>query len=221
MGADYLTRHKAGKWAFNEDVAKSFSVIAKKNIPHYKIVIEKGVQIAKRLFPNNFDIKIIDVGSATGNTIEAFLKAGFKNVFGVENSPIMMKYSLHKKRVILSEHFPLDKKYFDMVVANWTVHFIDERYKYLKDIYKSLHKNGYLILTDQVSSSQCVFDMYHDFKRKQGVPEDEIARKAAAVKGILVTKPLSWYLSALKKIGFSEVEVIDADWRFVTMLCRK
>jgi tRNA (cmo5U34)-methyltransferase len=220
MQEKYFTKHKAKEWEFDADVADSFDVIAEKNIPHYLIVIDKLVDFTKKAFPNNYNINIIDVGSATGKTLDAFICAGFKNIIGVESSQAMKNISLHKDKIFVSKVFPKNKK-FHIVTACWTLHFIRERYNYMKEIYNSLEDGGYFILTDKMSHSPEVLDLYHDFKRKNGVPEDEIVRKAAAIEGVLVTKPISWYFRTLKKIGFSSVQIIDADWCFVTLLCQK
>ncbi|MCF7843917.1 methyltransferase domain-containing protein [Candidatus Gracilibacteria bacterium] len=213
---------KLTQWSFNKKVAQNFDKIAEKNIPRYQAVIDKCLLITKKTFPGDLNIKIIDIGSATGRTLDIFIKSGFKNVYGVENSKHMINMSKHKERVIFSDNFPRDMSdYFDVVTANWTLHFIKRRKQYIKDIYSSLKKGGFFVLTEKISTSSFIHNRYHDFKRKQGLTEKEILDKEISLKGVLTTKPLSWYLNTLKEVGFSEVEIIDTDWCFVSILCRK
>ena len=217
----YLTKHKPKNWKFDSEVAKNFDLIAEKNIPSYKKVINKSLLIAGRVFKNDLGINIIDVGSAIGYTMDVFYKNGYINVFGVESSQDMIDSSLHKDKIILSEKFPKKKKFYNLVIANWTLHFVKERKKYLKDISDSLSTNGILILTEKMSVSDVVHDLYHDFKRSKGVSDKEIDRKRQAVENILITKSLQWYFKTLKDVGFKELEIVHADWCFVTLLCKK
>lgn len=210
-----------GSWEFNAEVSKNFNIIAKKSIPHYEIVIEKCLQITKKAFPDIKKTKIIDIGSAIGHTLDVFIKAGYENVYGVESSKYMIQNSKYKEKIFFSDSFPKDKKYFDIIIANWTLHFINKRKQYIKDVYSSLSKGGYFIATDKMLTSAFVNEMYHDFKRHQGLSEEDIEKKALEIKGVLVTKPLSWYLETFIEVGFSEITIIDTDWCFVTILCKK
>ena len=209
-----------GKWKFDDKVASQFDAIARTNIPNYESVLEKCVMIAKATFPDTEHARIIDVGSATGNTLQKFREAGYAQVFGVDSSKAMLARSRVKENLIHSETFP--KKYgpFDLVLANWTLHFIKEREAYLHDIYDSLTEKGILVLSERMKSSDIVYKQYHTFKRSMGLSEQEIREKEAAIEGVLVPYPIEWYFETLKEIGFKKVEVIDAAWCFNTMLSR-
>lgn len=208
-----------GTWAFDSATADEFDTIARKNIPNYETVIQKCVHVAESAFPDKKAV-IIDVGSATGYTLDRFEEAGFEFVYGVENSEAMIRHCKNQTRVILSDSFPshLD---FDMVLANWTLHFIRERDEYLADIFAHMREGGILILTDKMQASPFVHDRYHDFKRAQGLTEEQIQKKQAAIEGVLVPYSLEWYLDTLKGIGFREATIIDGSWGFVSLLCFK
>src|SRR6185437_6578227 len=140
---------------------------------------------------------------------------------GVDSSKAMIERSRLRDKVFHSNSFPTQHAPFDMVLANWTLHFIPERGAYIKDIKNSLNDSGIFILTDKMSSSKFVHDQYHDFKRSMGVSEEEIARKEASIKGVLETRPLEWYFDTLEKTGFRDIEVIDAPYCFATLLAFK
>ena len=181
---------KEGTWTFNEETAVQFDTIARSSIPHYEEVIEKSLGIALALFPVRDQVKIIDVGSATGYTMARFRDAGFSQMYGVDDSPAMLRKSRVQEHLILSKAFPKDRGPYDMVLANWTLHFIRERKAYLQDIYDALAEDGVLLLTDKMQTSGFVHDRYHDFKRSMGLSEEHIAYKAAAIQGVLIPYPL-------------------------------
>lgn len=211
---------KSGSWQFDDQVAKIFEGHALASIPRYKEVIGMCVEIASKAYPKK-DCRVLDVGSAIGHTMHEFHKAGFTDVWGVEKSESMIKESQHKENVIQSETFPKGQKPFHIVCANWTLHFVKERKAYLQDIFNGMEKDGFLILSDKTQGNPFILDLYHDFKRRNDLTEQEIADKAASLKGVLEPYPIAWYLTELKNIGFSEVNVINGYYHFTTFLARK
>jgi len=201
-------------WKFDEEIAKNFLSIAEQEIPDYHRVIEKTVQVINKCgFQNP---RIIDVGSATGETLKRLYREGYRNLYGVENSKAMLDCSFDKAALILSEHFPVDKGPFDVVIANWVLHFVNERDEYLQMIKRALSHNGILILTEKLVSSSLAHSLYDDFKRHNGMTDGEIANKRERLKGVLTPCSLIWYLEALRKSGFGSVDIINANSVFVT-----
>ena len=211
----------AARWTFDADVARHFDDIARQNIPNYTTVIARCVELAKDVFANRPEARILEVGSARGRMLSCLIDAGFKNVFGVESSPHMIDVSAHKERVTQSSTFPSALGAFDLVLANWTLHFVPERAAYIDAIFKGLNSGGWFVLSERMRGSPESYRHYHDFKRKQGMTEQEIIDKEASLQGVLEPRPLGWYLETLAKTGFVDVEVIDAAWCFNTLLCRK
>lgn len=204
-------------WVFDESVAKRFQQEAEAHIPAYHKVIDMCVEFANKNLKKND--RIIDVGSALGYTIKKFVDAGYTNIAGVDNSRAMIDNSIFPNLVIESNSFPKDE--YNLVIANWTLHFIEDKYAYLNDIYKSLNYNGYLILSDKLQQSIIVKDAYYEFKRKNGVTEEYIRQKEKDLVGVMHSVTLGWYTNKLHMVGFSTVEVINADLGFVTFLCKK
>lgn len=210
----------ASSWSFDESVAQRFQTEAETHIPDYARVIDLCIDLTKQVYDTNLDVSIIDVGSALGNTMDKFIEQGYSNVFGVDNSEAMIKSSKYPDLTILSNNFPVDKEY-DVVLANWTLHFINEREEYLRDIYNSMSTGGLLVLSDKMEHSQEIENLYYDFKRANGVSEEVIQKKKLALVGILTTRPLQWYLDTLKTIGFSGIQVVNSKFMFSTIYARK
>jgi SAM-dependent methyltransferase len=207
---------ETGTWCFDSSVAERFSEIAGREIPDYHRVIEKTVRVIKRV--GHINSKIIDVGSATGNTLRALYNAGYRNIYGVDNSTNMLSKSFKKATLIHANDFPKEQGPFDFIIANWVLHFISNREEYLRDIRDSLTINGILIITEKVSSSSLAHELYYEIKRDNGVSEQAIQKKRRQIEGVLIPFPLSWYLETFTKLGFKYIDVINANTVFVTFL---
>lgn len=206
-------------WVFDDEVAQRFQLEATTHIPDYNRVIEMCLDYTKQVFLSDTSISIIDVGSALGNTIDCFIRNGYSNINGVDSSQSMINSSKYPERVTLSSKFP--KGNYNVVLANWTLHFVKERKQYLQDIYDSLSDEGMLIISDKMDFSIETENLYHDFKRKNGVTDEVILQKRAALFGVLVTRPLQWYIDTLKEIGFTQIQVINSRFMFNTIYARK
>lgn len=203
-------------WVFDNTIAERFQHEAETNIPSYHTVIDKCLTFSTKHLAKS--AKIIDVGSALGYTMSKFINAGFNNVMGVDNSIAMIEKGMHKSLVICSNTLP-DYKY-DLVMMNWTLHFVQDKKAYLTTIYNSLDENGYLILSDKCLQTDIVKDMYYDFKRSRGVSEEYIKQKEQNLIGVMHSVPIDWYLKTLRELGFA-VDIIHADFGFITFLCKK
>ena len=217
--SDYQGATDTGTWVFDEKVASKFSLIARQNIPNYLGVQRKCLDVAHKICTP--DDKIIDVGCATGETLLLLRANGFTNLYGVDNSQAMVDAaSRSNSTIVLSETFPDDLGPFKMIMANWTLHFIERRHDYITQMYRSLQPDGALVLTDKMASSDLTRKLFHDFKRERGMTEEQIASKEKAINGILTSRPLEWYLDILRSL-FRQVDVLDASYGFVTLLALK
>ena len=217
--ADAPEIHVAPTWVFDETVARRFQQEAETHIPDYQRVIDLCMDYTQQVFGDSKDIAVVDVGSALGHTMDKYITEGYTNVTGIENSENMIKASKYADRVTLSNTFV--KEPYDVVLANWTLHFVEEREQYLKDIFESLRPGGMLMVSDKTDHTIETENLYYDFKRANGVPEDVIQKKKVALIGVLVTKPLTWYLETLKDIGFSDIQVVNSRYMFSTIYARK
>jgi len=210
----------APAWQFDQSVALRFQEEAENHIPDYQRVIDLGLEILAKNYGSRRDLDIIDVGSALGHTLQTLAAAGYASVWGVDNSEAMRNQSWRPERVFLSSHIKLGRTW-DVILANWTLHFVAERAEYLEDIFTSLNPGGTLIISDKMTHTQLQEDLYYDFKRRNGVAEAVIQQKRQALVGVLTSLPLDWYLSTLKRLGFSDVEVVNSRYMFHTIHARK
>jgi len=207
-------------WKFDQHVANSFDTIAQKNIPDYERVLKLSIDYIKMLKIKT--PRIIDVGCATGNTLQLLAKNGFKNLVGVDNSQQMLdKVSVQYAELICSDHLPVNVDPYHVVLANWTLHFIEQREEYLRSIYDALHDGGILILTEKTQASAITTSLYKQFKLDSGMTKQEIMEKEQQLQGVLVTYSADWYLMVLSSLGFQQVDVVNARLGFVTFLARK
>jgi len=212
-----LVKNSDVKWSFDSNVAARFQKEAQDHIPDYTRVISLCIRAANKRIKKGE--AVIDVGSALGYTLDRFNEAGYFNLYGVESSTDMIANSSFRDRIILSDKFP--EGMYKFVMINWTLHFIVEKLEYLQSVYNNMQSGGTLIVTDKTTQSTELKDLYYDFKRTNGVSEEYIKEKEAKLKGYMYTVPASWYAPNLEKIGFTDVEVLNANLGFVTYMCRK
>ena len=205
-------------WEFNKEVADRFEDEAKNNIPDYDRVINLCLDIAKIKLPQY--PSLIDIGSATGITVEKFIDNGFLHTYGVESSEAMIEKCRYKQMIVHSDKFPVGIR-VNMAMANWTLHFIKERKQYIQDVYKGLYDDGIFILSDKTTQTKEIKDLYYQFKIANGVSEEYIVEKEQQLKGYMDLYPVEWYIDTLKEVGFKNIQIINARLGFVTFYCEK
>lgn len=206
------------QWEFDAEVAGRFQREAETHIPDYQKVIDLSIEIIQNKFKRT-DLNIIDVGSALGHTLECLKNKGFNSIHGVESSSSMIEKSKFKDKIIHSRFFP--KGEFDVVLAHWTLHFVKEREKYIRDIYENLKEDGILILTDKMSQDTVSKDLYYKWKVSNGVSLEIIKEKEQKLVGILDSLPIEWYLDTLSRVGFKKINLVNSKFNFNTLICSK
>lgn len=219
--APFDTTVERKQWSFDNKISQYFEQHARQHIPRYDEIIDQCVTICQRKLDRAS--KILDVGSATGETIRRLHAGGFDNLVGVESSKSMLDKVRDNNLAnwIHSNQFPDQHAPYQAVLCNWTLHFIKNKLEYLAKIYQGLDNSGFLILTDKTSNSGLELELYHDFKRSMGVSESDIANKAHSVKDIMFINSPTWYMSALTDIGFSDIKIINASPCFTTFMATK
>ncbi len=212
-----INKAKNLSWSFNKDVAIRFQTEALQHIPDYHRVINLCIEVANHFLSTQ--ARILEVGSARGYTLKLLSKAGYLNITGVESSPDMIKGCYHSDRVILSEKIPVGN--WEMILMNWTLHFIHEKEDYLKSVYNALSPDGILIITDKMNQSPETEILYNKFKIDNGVSLEVIEKKKKSLQGVLTTRPIDWYLSVLSALNFKEISIINARLGFITIMAKK
>lgn len=206
-------------WKFDSKVAEVFPTHARQHIPNYDQVIKHCIDVANLHDKNS---KIIDVGCAVGETLIKLQQHGFTNLYGVDYSQSMLdRCPSNIAKLICSDNFPTEHAPFDIVLMNWTLHFIKNKVEYLCDIYNSLPPDGILILTEKTSNDQLPLEFYHQFKRSNGVSDQEIKQKAQSLESVMHYNDVPWYFKHLLEIGFTKVYIFNAHWCFTSFIAIK
>lgn len=202
-------------WKFDSEIANVFSDHAKKHIPNYDLVIDKSVEICKTKSKSSH---IIDVGCATGETLRRLNYSGFTNLYGVDNSKDMLEKCPISVATYYCEN-QLPPNDYDVVIMNWTLHFIRDKESYLESIIENLSDTGIFILSEKTSTDDFAKKFYYDYKRRHGVSDQEILDKEQSLKNVMHVNDIEWYLSTLKKVGFKNTHIFDAHWCFTSFVC--
>jgi len=202
-----------------DDLAEVFSSHARQHIPNYDKVISKSLEICSDY---SKDAAIVDVGCAVGETLVRLHDRGFTNLYGVDDNSRMLKLCPKNLGItyIQDNSFNLEHN-FDVVILNWTLHFIENKERYLKKVKHRLNSGGKLIITDKTSKDEYPIKFYHNLKRLNGVTEKQIIEKQQNIEQIMHINSPEWYLSTLKNVGFTDCYIFDADWCFTSFVCSK
>ncbi len=211
--------NKEGCWKFDSIVAENFSQIARTSIPDYDRVINLAIKIANKVVEKKS--KILDVGSAIGHTLECFYNEWYYNIFWVDSSDEMLKRSFNKATLIKSDIFPAEYGKFNYITANWTLHFIIDRKKYIELMFESLEEGGYIFISEKITSSIVCSEMYNDFKYDMWLTKKQITDKEKSIKGVLVTNSIEWYIDIFRQVWFSSIDIVNAYPSFCSFLLKK
>jgi SAM-dependent methyltransferase len=206
------------QWKFDHSVADIFVDHARQHIPNYETVIAKSINLAN--FALDKSAKILDFGCATGRTLEQFDQAGYHNLYGIDSSQAMLDKCTVTANYLCANTVPADYEDFDMILANWTLHFVDDKTAVLDRIVSALKPASYFIVSEKISEDPLLIDMYHEWKFAQGVSREAIEIKKQTLDGVMKPQSNSWWLETLNK-RFDHVSVMDADWCFCSYLCIK
>ena len=240
MARDTLFEKNAAaeKFEFNERVADVFDDMLDRSVPFYKQVIEMTAEILNRSL--RAGDTVYDLGCSTGTTLIALAaKLDTENLrfVGIDNSKAMLDKAIRKAEMFSLadriEFQEMDITQTDLsgaggIMLNYTLQFINPsiRVQFLKTVYNGLRSNGVLILSEKVVSrdtyfDQQFFDSYHQFKRRKGYSELEIANKREALENVLIPLTIQENCDLLMQAGFSRVEPFFQWFNFVSILACK
>jgi hypothetical protein len=120
-----------------------------------------------------------------------------------------------------SYHTEIPNKKFKAVIANWSLHFNFNKEEIISSISASIDKGGFLFLSEKTIQHDYTKDRYYQLKIQHGVSQDEIKSKEKSLEGVMNIDSIDWYFKKLKKFGFKKIDIIDADWGFVTLIAFK
>jgi len=202
------------KFKFKQ-IANSYYEHVSKHIPNYDRVINKSIEVCQLY---NSNANILDFGSANGQTLQKLYNQGFTNLHGVEIERTMRAVS---PKLVAGYYEQMPNLQFSVILANWVLHFVEDKISLLEQFYRQLEPNGSLIISEKLSTDPIIKSFYYERKREQGANEQDIITKEKSLKGVMHIENLSWYINQLNIIGYRQIEVIDGDWGFISLLVKK
>lgn len=205
------------EWQFDNSVAKIFANHARQHIPDYDNVIDLSVSLCEQYYQKNDPI--LEVGCAIGETITRLHKSGFTNIHGVESSsPMLSECPKNIATYYHTAYFPNTDTKFKAILCNWTLHFMEDKISYLKEIRSNLSDDGMLVLTEKTMNDGLALEQYHKFKISSGVSPEEVRQKAESLKHVMHVDSIEWYFNNLRALGFGKIYIASANWCFTTFV---
>lgn len=208
---------------FDAQVSTAFDDMVQRSVPFYPELQRMTVELAQSFAKPG--TSIVDIGCSTGETLSLLARAlpDDLTLIGIDNSEPMLEEARKKlsnagtlSRCILRNqdiNEGLHEKNVALVTMNWTLQFVRplQRDFVLKSIHDSLIPNGALIimekvLTDHSLLSRLYISHYHDFKKRNGYSESEIAEKRERLENVLIPYRIDENIQLLKRNGFSMVD---------------
>ena len=224
-----------GGWEFTSEVAESFDTHVRKSIPLYDEVQQMTVDMSEWFVKDNS--VVYDIGSSTGETIYHLMKKhrNKKNVrfIGIDKSRMMVKQAQRKVAAANIKFLHQDImqtafKESDLCISLFTMQFltISERIQILQKMYECLNMGGAFIMAEKIQAEEGRFndlwmELYWDFKKKQGLTDDQILHKARSLRGVLIPMTLTENIKLLKMAGFTNIDVFFKWYNFAGLLAIK
>jgi tRNA (cmo5U34)-methyltransferase len=234
----FNTKDSAGKFEFNERVAEVFDDMLDRSVPFYKQVIEMTAEILGSSL--RAGDAVYDMGCSTGTTLlhlARILESKNLKFIGVDNSRAMLNKALRKAEMfsmadrILFIEQDITRADFSGaggVILNYTLQFINPsvRLGFLQKIHKGLRPGGLLILSEKVVSRHKEFnkqflDSYHQYKKRRGYSELEIANKREALENVLIPLSIQENMDMLLQAGFNRTATFFQWFNFASLVACK
>jgi tRNA (cmo5U34)-methyltransferase len=234
----YATGAVEEDFTFNDRVAEVFDDMLNRSIPYYRTVIDGMAQLlACRLAPGS---TLYDLGCSTGATLLELARRlpdmGFHYI-GIDNAPAMLdkarrKSAMFNKSAVLQ--FKEDNvtscplPHATGIICNYTLQFLRPltRQTFISRIYEALPEGGLFFLSEKTIShasrlNRDFIEIYHNFKKKQGYSELEIAAKREALENVLIPFSLDENIALLRQAGFEEIETFFKWFNFTAIVALK
>ena len=225
-------------FAFNDRVAEVFDDMLNRSIPYYRTIIDGMAQLlACRLAP---EATLYDLGCSTGTTLLELARRlpdrGFHYI-GIDNAPAMLEKA-RRKSAMFNKSEVLHFQEGDItccplplaagIICNYTLQFLRPltRQAFVRRIFDALPEGGVFLLSEKTIShasrlNRDFIEIYHNFKKKQGYSELEIAAKREALENVLIPFSLDENIALLREAGFEEIETFFKWFNFTAIVALK
>lgn len=233
-GAPHVTARDevraSGRWEFDGAVTDVFDDMLARSIPGYAVMRETTSALAARYVARAPAGRVVDLGCSRGRALLPIAER-----FGTSRRYVAVDRSAPMRAaasVTLAEYvaagvcevrdtdlrhaFPDDEP-AAVVLCVLTLQFtpLEYRQEILHRIHDNLVPGGALLLVEKVLGADHHLDdafteLYYEMKGARGYSPDAIARKRAALEGVLVPVTDAWNRDLLRSAGFTHV---DTYWR--------
>ncbi|MEQ9022078.1 MAG: carboxy-S-adenosyl-L-methionine synthase CmoA [Pseudomonadales bacterium] len=240
MTRDQIYSSPLGKisgFEFDQRVVDVFPDMIQRSVPGYESIIAMtGTLASECVVPatNCYDLGC-SLGAST-LSISAEIPESCK-VIAVDNSEAMIGElgkileSQPEKNQIelrLADIRDVEISNASLVVLNFTMQFVpvDDRLNLLKNIYAGMIDGGLLMVSEKIKITdarlnQIFINAHHEFKRRQGYSDLEIAQKRTAIENVLIPETIPEHEQRFAKAGFKSSGIWFQCLNFCSMIAVK
>ena len=244
MSKDEVFKKKPGDepFRFDDSVARVFPDMLQRSIPGYAASLEAIGALAARYVHD--DTCCYDLGCSLGAATIAMrqgIQASGCRIVAVDNSAAMTERCEQviveddtanapqtTVDIVLGDIMDTEIRNASMVVLNYTLQFlsIDDRNELMRRIHNGLLPGCLLVLAEKVVDEnehmeELLFDLHHEFKRRNNYSALEISRKRAALENVLVPETVTEHRARLTQAGFEHIAVWLRYFNFVSIIAIK
>ena len=223
MNIDDGITAKRSAWSFGAGVAEAFPDHARRSIPWYRDGHELICYLSDFFVAP--DSTVYDLGCSTGDLLKMLAeynghKPGVRWI-GLDREQGMIERArktcagLDRVELYCEDILTCELDRPDMIVAYYTVQFIEERHRQalIDRIYQALNWGGAFILFEKVGAPDSRFQdmmscLYREFKQRKGFSSEEILNKEVSLKGVLKPFSTAGNLGLLERAGFVDVMTV-------------
>ncbi len=231
------SRRVVAPFKFDSEVVQVFDDMIGRSVPHYRENFEELVALS--LAAAKPGTSVYDLGCSLG----AFLiplarrlkQEGTEGVrlVGVDNSKDMLDGLVARSSGLEIETIcqPIQEVEIEkasVVVLNYTLQFVplEDRKPLLERIANGSRPGSVLLISEKImGDSQWIDQLYverhHEFKRRNGYSELEIAQKRQSLENVLVAETLDSHKKRIRAAGYSDVCVWSQFHNFVSLCAVK
>lgn len=229
---------KVESFSFNQRVVDVFPDMITRSVPGYNEIIN-GIAELSSMFAKS-DTNVYDLGCSLGAVTLAIAKGASEtpiNIIGVDNSNAMVKrcrdkvsaYSYARNVEIVEgdiNHF--ECKNASLIVLNFTLQFIEpeKRQSLINRLYQELVPGGVLIVSEKLKHeddrvNDAIIKMHHNFKRKNGYSDLEIAQKRTSLEKVMLLDTQQMHHQRFHRAGFTSSSLWFQQLNFASFMAIK
>lgn len=222
---------------FDQRVVSVFPDMIQRSVPGYESVVAMtGILAARSAQPGS---NCYDLGCSLGaSTLSMCNELPLDcSVIAVDNSEAMIsefKSLLNGQKeadiieLVLADIRDIAIENASMVVLNFTLQFvpIGQRLALISKIYEGMRPGAVLLVSEKIqiedeNLNQLFIDAHHQFKKRQGYSDLEVAQKRSAIENVLVPETVPAHFQRFKEAGFSNPSLWFQCLNFCSMIAIK